>query len=470
MAERKRGATPRERADARAAAAAAAAADLPLLRVALRVVRAAALARLAGLALLERRGERGARQCDAPLRHRALALRVRVLPRARRRRRREALRRRLEQRVVVVHGGAQARERRRRRRDARVVIHHAAKQGSGERATLERAALAALAELAERRFAQTRARVVKRRAKRGGVAGHRARRRARQRLAQKLGGGARGALRLRGRRRLRGGLGEDSVHRGGCGRREARLQRPERALRGVVRGGVTRRRHQRAGESRHRCARERRRRHDASQHALVVGVRARAPRERLHQRHRERVRAVPAAEVREVPGQVWELDQVLEGAPRERLHGLRLAQRQRRLQRLRVQRRACALGDALQERLREWGRERRARGELRGHHQGARVLLGGRRRCEPGFEVGEQARHRRRRDARHRRQRLRQEHGVKRGSRAGRALCVRIAHDGRNASARARGGPRERARRKKKSRARRRAAREGGKNRMRESH
>ena len=115
---------------------------------------------------------------------------------------------------------------------------------------------------------------------------------------------------------------------------------------------------------------------------------------------------------------------MLEGAPRERLHGLRLAQRQRRLQRLRVQRRACALGDALQERLREWGRERRARGELRGHHQRARVLLGGRRRRQPGFEVGEQPRHRLRRDARHRRQRLRQEHGVKRGSRTGRALWV----------------------------------------------
>ena len=113
---------------------------------------------------------------------------------------------------------------------------------------------------------------------------------------------------------------------------------------------------------------------------------------------------------------------MFERAARERLHRLGLAQREERLERLRAERRASALRDALEERLGEWLRERRAGRQLRRDDERAGVLFRGRGGREASLEIGEKTRDGRRRDARHRRQSFRQEHRVKRGSRAGRAL------------------------------------------------
>ena len=113
---------------------------------------------------------------------------------------------------------------------------------------------------------------------------------------------------------------------------------------------------------------------------------------------------------------------MFERAARERLHRLGLAQREERLERLRAERRASALRHALEERLGERLRERRAGRQLRRDDERAGVLFRGRGGRETSLEVGEKTRDGRRRDARHRRQRFRQEHRVKRRSRAGRAL------------------------------------------------
>jgi len=99
-----------------------------------------------------------------------------------------------------------------------------------------------------------------------------------------------------------------------------------------------------------------------------------------------------------------------------------LAQHQERLEHLRVQRRARALGEPFHERLRQRLRELRFQRELHGDDDRARELLGGRPGGEPGFEVRKQTRDRRRGDLLHRRDGLGEGHRVERGSRAGDAL------------------------------------------------
>mmetsp|Transcript_3362 Transcript_3362/g.7872 ORF Transcript_3362/g.7872 Transcript_3362/m.7872 type:complete len:248 (+) Transcript_3362:458-1201(+) len=126
---------------------------------------------------------------------------------------------------------------------------------------------------------------------------------------------------------------------------------------------------------------------------------------------------------------------MLERPRRKVLHRLRLAQRQKRLQRLGVQRRARSLRHALDQRLRERRRKGRARRQLCGDDEGPRVLLGGGGGGEASLEVREQARHHSGGHPGHGRQRLGQQHGVKRrrGARhalGGRGGCGGVAHEG----------------------------------------
>ena len=119
---------------------------------------------------------------------------------------------------------------------------------------------------------------------------------------------------------------------------------------------------ERVDERVHRVVAQRRLLDDGRERALVVGVRRRVRGQGPDEGRRERVRAVPAAQVREVRRELGELREVFERAAREGRDGLRPTQTEERLERLRAERRARPLRHPLQQSLRQRPGEVRAGG------------------------------------------------------------------------------------------------------------